>query len=1061
MATEEALDVKADVWNPRGRSSMERLVPTAGLSRRSRLSVLCGSAGALLALGLARAGAATHSGDIVLDGVTNVVVAAGSTETWSGVVSGDGRIVLQGGGTLELSNGANTFAGGIEIQSGVVKALAEGCLGTGDLVTSGDGSPRQFWFAADGAYANAFRLGGRGCDESWKDTPSVLVTATVVFDGPVEAASDQFFRIATDSDDYGKWSARFRKPVNAAGQSLYLQTWGDFLFEQALACDSLSIGERWSCKGLVHLYSPGNAIGAVRICSGSVECHADGALGGARLYIQQNWRDSKRNRVNLNGSRQTAQSLDFRLEMPADTFPDTDGYTGAEGGSRIESQGAAARLTLTGEATDRSAMHMIDDRVELELDATEFPAFTQTLRYRQHGTCRPLRVLAGTLALTNGSTFAAVPELYIGEGGTVRIDESANAFAVVTNVTVNGVFDASPSGLRQLPKVIDSLTIGPNGLLKTKDGLTIAVREITIGGETYTSGMFDATSHPGRIEGVSLIAIGKGKVARWIAGGADAKLSTAENWDVSDPDLTRYATDALFAINGVRADVDIDAAFASVALSAPEGGDSFTFADAGGSIGILGGLAAEPAADDAPRRFTFEPEVRLADAQDWVLRTNDTVALKRGFSTVNGGSVELRHGTYLWSGSNTVSDAVTVTGGTLVVSGRIATPDHEWAGEVNQNGKGRQLNLYQAEWQKSPVTFRDIDSVMVLSNAHIECGVNMKCGIGTTPVRVRAGTTNEISGHFLHGRDGWGGIYTESGSELILSGGFANCYAATRMAGSGTIRFRSRPARVTFSLGFNPMGGNFVFEAPNNTFSYFALGYYQRDVCSAEFTVSDAMTNGTLVVGSEYSGGSFRRSIAGGGHLELNATTQRVERIAVFERGTVHGSAGSLVRVYGAQGLATHDASGEETGDLKAEWQFIEGEIGGGVGLEMCGTGTLTLTNRAFASSGDIIVTSGTIDFAGGATWLNGTNVIVRGTGLLRLGQKTFGSQAKLRLADGGRLSLASGIVQRLSECWVGDERVSGGTYTRETAPAALKAHLDESFAGTISIRSGFRAIVR
>lgn len=85
----------------------------------------------------------------------------------------------------------------------------------------------------------------------------------------------------------------------------------------------------------------------------------------------------------------------------------------------------------------------------------------------------------------------------------------------------------------------------------------------------------------------------------------------------------------------------------------------------------------------------------------------------------------------------------------------------------------------------------------------------------------------------------------------------------------------------------------------------------------------------------------------------------------------------------------------------------------------------------------------------------------MRGTGLLRLGQKTFGSQAKLRLADGGRLSLASGVVQRLSECWVGDERVSGGTYTRETAPAALKAHLDESFAGALSIRSGFRAIVR
>ncbi len=1039
MATENTLDGGTNAADPR------------------RAGRFAGGVCALLALGIAGAGAATHPGDIALDGVTNVVVEAGSTETWSGVVSGDGGIVLSGGGTLEISNGANTFAGGVEIQGGVVKALAAGCLGTGALVTSGDGATRQFWFAAAGTYPNAIRLGGNSCGD-FNAVPSVLVTADVVFGGAVAAESGQFFCIGTSGSDYGKWSARFSGAVNAAGQTLCLRTWGDFHFEGRMACESLSIGNYWSSCGLVHLYSSDNAIGVLSYNSGSVVCHAEGALGGARLYVSQNWSNSEgvRNRVDLNGFPQAARSLDFNMSQGSDYLPVTEALAGAAGGSPIGSQDGAARLTITGEATDRATLQMVDDPVELTLDAADFSTFTQTFRYRRHGTCRPLRVQAGTLTITNGSTFASVPELYVGEGGTVRVDDSDGAFAGVTNLTVNGVLDATVSGLQQFPLQVDSLTIGPNGSLRMADGLLIQAKEVTIGGTTYTSGTFDASTHPGRIAGVSIVGVGAAKTAAWVAGGADTKMSTAANWSVSGLSLTGYADAARFADQGSRADVDVDAQFSRVTLSLPEGADSFTFADAGGSIGILSGLAAEASTSDAPRRFTFGTEVRVAADQTWELQTNDTVALEKGFSTGEGSKVELRNGTYLWSGTNTVSAAVTVTGGVLVVSGKIATPDHEWRGEVDQSGNGRQLNLCQAGWQKVVGDTSGIDAVLVLSNAQIECGVNMGCSIGTMPVRVRAGTTNEISGHFLHGKDGWGGIRMEDSSELVLSGGFANSFGATRMSGTGTIRFRNRPVRATASAGFNPSGGHYVFEVADNTFSCLALGYNAADVCSAEFTVSDAMTNGILAVGSQWAGSAdkFIPSTYGSGLLDVNATTQRVERLAVFGRGTLRGAAGSLVRVYGPQGT--------DTSLINASRQLVEGAVEGGVGLEMCGDGTLTLTNRAFASSGDIIASSGTLDFASGATWLNGTNVTVRGTGLLRLGQRAFGKQAKLRLADEGRLSLASGVLLRVSECWVGDERISGGTYTRENAPEALRAHLDESFAGTLAVRlAGFRLILR
>ena len=71
--------------------------------------------------------------DMVLNGDHTVTVDASSTETISDKVTGPGRIILLGGGTLVLNNSANDFTGGIVVSNGVVRADASGAFGTGPI----------------------------------------------------------------------------------------------------------------------------------------------------------------------------------------------------------------------------------------------------------------------------------------------------------------------------------------------------------------------------------------------------------------------------------------------------------------------------------------------------------------------------------------------------------------------------------------------------------------------------------------------------------------------------------------------------------------------------------------------------------------------------------------------------------------------------------------------------------------------------------------------------------------------------------------------------------------
>jgi outer membrane autotransporter protein len=102
-------------------------------------------------------GSLAGAGSVTLGAATLTTNGDGSDTTFSGTISGSGRLVKVGGGTLTLS-GNNSYQGGTIVSAGTLAVASSRALGTGPL-TLADGTTLQA--AANGlALANAVRLNG-------------------------------------------------------------------------------------------------------------------------------------------------------------------------------------------------------------------------------------------------------------------------------------------------------------------------------------------------------------------------------------------------------------------------------------------------------------------------------------------------------------------------------------------------------------------------------------------------------------------------------------------------------------------------------------------------------------------------------------------------------------------------------------------------------------------------------------------------------------------------------------------------------------------------------------
>ena len=71
--------------------------------------------------------------DFPMTGPTTFTAAAGVTNVYTGLISGTGPAIIEGGGTVAFSHANNTYTGGTTVNDAVFRLDADGCAGTGAI----------------------------------------------------------------------------------------------------------------------------------------------------------------------------------------------------------------------------------------------------------------------------------------------------------------------------------------------------------------------------------------------------------------------------------------------------------------------------------------------------------------------------------------------------------------------------------------------------------------------------------------------------------------------------------------------------------------------------------------------------------------------------------------------------------------------------------------------------------------------------------------------------------------------------------------------------------------
>jgi autotransporter-associated beta strand protein len=265
-----------------------------------------------LFLAFATAAFALSAEDFVLSGDRVITVSADVTETISGKVTGPGRIILLGGGTLVLNNAENDFSGGIVVSNGVVRADASGAFGTGPITLEGTAALRQVCLNANkGVFPNDItlctagtsknviyamktaelsgdvRLGYDGSDGKYMICNTLNDSVTVTFNGDIEIPKLQF-------SGKGKYTCNGKVIVSG----------------------TLMAGNGSEDYGHLTLSNPENEIKQLTLKAFRIYCKNEHVLYRSSIFMDYNWdgNSSQRGTIFLEGFNQEFATLNYRKE---------------------------------------------------------------------------------------------------------------------------------------------------------------------------------------------------------------------------------------------------------------------------------------------------------------------------------------------------------------------------------------------------------------------------------------------------------------------------------------------------------------------------------------------------------------------------------------------------------------------------------------------------------------------------------------------------------------------------------------------------------------------------
>lgn len=431
--------------------------------------------------------------DLVLNGDHPVSVASGSTETVSAKVTGSGRIVLVGGGTLVLDNSANDFTGGIVVSNGIVRADASGAFGTGPITLEGTNSLRKVQFnAAGGVFANSITLCTTGTAE---DVVHVMENATVV--GNITTSEDyadtkNYLRIrlgesldnrTCDASGYPLPKTVLDGEMNV-GRVMTLGS-GSLVCNRKVTVSGLAqFGNGSRDRGVVYLCDGDSRIAYLMLKSFDVSCMAENVLKDCQVRFSFPWGPNGFGFVLLNGFDQEVRYLNYS-ENNSYVNIRPDGYSC---GIRTHND-FPATVTVRGPGS-ANGYCSVGGPVSIVIDKSpEADWLYQRFQYRENNTTGDFTVKNGSCYLNEGVSFPNVRNLAV-TGGYLEISNVTNCMGALEKMTVLGGKVAFGGGCVNALSADSELHLSSEAKFYIKTGITNTVKRLYLDGKVVGSGVY-------------------------------------------------------------------------------------------------------------------------------------------------------------------------------------------------------------------------------------------------------------------------------------------------------------------------------------------------------------------------------------------------------------------------------------------------------------------------------------------------------------------------------------------------------------------------------------------
>ena len=481
----------------------------------------------------------------------------------------------------------------------------------------------------------------------------------------------------------------------------------------------------------------------------------------------------------------------------------------------------------------------------------------------------------------------------------------------------------------------------------------------------------------------------------WDGGGGDANWSTVNNWDgdASAP----VSNDALFfgGVDGLANSNNLndDPLFAGITFNASAG--AFTLS---GYRLILGGSLVN---NDSDTQTVSLP--MILDATRAVNAAAGDITLD---GTLSGaGGLIKEGGKTLWlRGDSTFAGDVTVSNGTLVVQHSNALGGT--AGKTTVMGTlGGYIYLGNNITLAEP---------MVLNGELNNGGTLGSWGENTLSGPVTC--YNQPRFHI-------------QGGTLVISGGVTQSDVGGIFVinSSATVVFNTTPLTLGAKVFYTDAQGLTVLSVAGNSWAetMVAQGTLRTDVPNA------LPATAGLQVGVGY---------GPSGTLNLNGCNQTVSKLFVGST-----DAGARLITSPAPALLTVNQGADVD-------TTFDGSLTGAAGLCKTGSGRLTLANAATTTTGDFIVSNGTLVVTATASLGNSPKVVVAGGALELQTEAAIADSASLSIEDGGaKVLIDSGLTETVGSLSLGGVPQRRGTYGATGSGAGTID--DNHFSGSGKIR--------